>query len=71
MKWRERWYTRALVWMLIGTPFALAAAVLEERLRVVERGVWPWLRVGCCDRNGRRSLWHTCSGAGASWRSPP
>lgn len=29
-EWREHWYTRAVVWMLIGAPFALAAAVLEN-----------------------------------------
>lgn len=30
MKWREHWYTRTAVWMLIGTPFALANSVLDN-----------------------------------------
>lgn len=34
MKWREHWYTRVLVWIFIGAPFAITASVLEQR--------WGW-----------------------------
>ena len=31
-QWRQHWYTRAIVWMALAAPFAVANSVLDNAL---------------------------------------